>query len=166
MARPSVTTTYYLEMVDPRELSPKESPEGFAVSRVWPPAPELNRQFYVAVGRDWSWTDRLNWSIDDWNQYARRVALQTWIGYFDGQPAGYFELESQPHGNVEIAYFGLLPDFIGHGLGGALLTAAVECAWSTPNTRRVWLHTCNEDHQHALNNYRSRGFRLYKTERC
>ena len=43
-----------------------------------------------------------------------------------GTPAGYFELEAQERGNVEIAYFGLLPRFIGRGLGGALLTATVE----------------------------------------
>jgi GNAT superfamily N-acetyltransferase len=61
-------------------------------------------------------------------------------------------------------YFGLLPEFIGMGLGGILLTAAVECAWREPNTTRVWLHTCSNDHKHALANYLKRGFQLFKTE--
>jgi GNAT superfamily N-acetyltransferase len=77
---------------------------------------------------------------------------------------GYFELESQAGGNVEISYFGLLPESIGKGLGGALLSAAVEGAWKLPDTRRVWVHTCTHDHEHALANYLKRGFRIFKTE--
>ena len=44
--------------------------------------------------------------------------------------AGYYELRRDKDGGVEIAYFGLLPEFIGRGLGGALLTSAIEEAWS------------------------------------
>ena len=88
----------------------------------------------------------------------------TYVAHFDGQEVGYFELESQKGGDVEIVYFGLLPDFIGRGLGGALLSAAVERAWEITDTRRVWVHTCTEDHKHALDNYRQRGFILFKTE--
>ena len=37
--------------------------------------------------------------------------------WVDGVPAGYFELDDQD-GDIELAYFGLLPGFIGLGLGG------------------------------------------------
>jgi GNAT superfamily N-acetyltransferase len=65
---------------------------------------------------------------------------------------------------VEIAYFGLLLKFIGRGLGGALLTSAIENAWAwSPTPSRVWVHTCNRDHPSALANYQARGFKIYKT---
>ena len=66
-------------------------------------------------------------------------------------------------GSVEIAYFGLLPEFIGRGYGKHLLTEAVERAWSA-GARRVWLHTCSLDDPAALPNYRARGFRPFREE--
>jgi GNAT superfamily N-acetyltransferase len=81
------------------------------------------------VGGDWHWTDRLGWTRDEWLVYLDRPELETWIGYQEGTPAGYFEMERQPESQVELKYFGLLPQFIGRGLGGALLTAAVARAW-------------------------------------
>jgi GNAT superfamily N-acetyltransferase len=159
------TIIYYLEMLDPQDLCPSEAPEGFDVSMVRPPSPALNRRFYEAVGQPWEWTDRLVWSDDDWRRYVLRPVLQTWVGRYRGQSMGYFELETQAEGNVEIVYFGLLPEFVGRGLGGPLLTAAVERAWGSASVRRVWLHTCTKDHPAALKNYQRRGFEIYRTER-
>jgi len=102
--------------------------------------------------------------------------LRTFTAYYDKKVAGYYELRrsdppstpSHREGHkveVEIAYFGLLPDFIGRGLGGTLLTSAIESAWAwKPTPSRVWLHTCNRDHPNALNNYQARGFKIYKIE--
>jgi GNAT superfamily N-acetyltransferase len=53
---------------------------------------------------------------------------------------------------------------IGKGIGGGMLSLAVREAWKIKGTQRVWLHTCSEDHPHALANYQKRGFRLFKTE--
>jgi GNAT superfamily N-acetyltransferase len=159
------TTVYHLEMCDRRDLCPKVAPLGFEVSMITPPAVELNRQMYQAVGGSWEWTDRLQWSDDGWHRYVCRDVLETWIGRLRGQTVGYFELEVQDDGDVEIAYFGLLLEFIGQGLGGPLLTAAVERAWQIPETRRLWVHTCTKDHKHALDNYRKRGFEVFKMER-
>jgi GNAT superfamily N-acetyltransferase len=61
----------------------------------------------------------------------------------------------------------LLPEFIGRGLGGALLTSAIEEAWFRRDgiaPRRVWVHTCNRDHPQALTNYQARGMIVYKVE--
>ena len=65
---------------------------------------------------------------------------------------------------VELAYFGLLPSFIGRGVGGALLTEAIRRAWAL-GPQRVWLHTCTLDHPAALPNYQKRGFRIYDQKR-
>jgi len=157
-------TTYYLELRDPGELRPgRRPPEDFEVRRAAIPCPELNRFLYTAVGGDWYWIDRLRWTYAQWLRYLDRPELQTWVAYCAGTPAGYFELEAQAGGDVEVAYFGLLPCFVGQGLGGALLTAAAERAWAM-GAARVWLHTCTFDHPKALANYQARGFRIYRQE--
>ena len=170
--------TYYLEMTSPDQLRPaRPLAEPFAVRRAQLAFPALNRFFYTEVGRAHSWTDRLRWTDEQWADWLKRPDLQTWIGYLRETPAGYFELEKQrdtpnrretgdpaPAGAVELVYFGLLPPFIGRGVGGALLTEAVRRAWAL-GARRVWLHTCTQDHPAALPNYRKRGFRIYDQKR-
>lgn len=155
---------FHLEMLDREAFVPKPVSADFNTVLVDPPDPRLNQQLYRDVGSLWQWTDRLIWDAAQWSQYVSRNSLNTWIGYWKGERAGYFELESQDNGNIEIMYFGLLPQFIGMGLGGILLTAAIESAWQSPHTKRVWLHTCSNDHKHALANYLKRGFLLFKTE--
>jgi ribosomal protein S18 acetylase RimI-like enzyme len=127
------------------------------------PSAELNRFLYRAVGGDWYWLTRLGWDRERWQAYVAQPELETWVAYVSGTPAGYAELEAQSEGAVEIVYFGLLPSFIGRGLGGAVLTDAVRRAWAM-GARRVWLHTCNLDHPHALAHYQARGFRVFKVE--
>jgi GNAT superfamily N-acetyltransferase len=157
-------TTYHLEMLDPGELRPKRIDRGdLEIKRAEIPCPELSRFLYSAVGGDWYWIDRLGWSHRQWLDWLDRPELETWVAYLSGTPAGYFELEAQPQGNVEIAYFGVLTQFIGQGIGGHLLTAAVERAWAM-GASRVWVHTCTHDHPGALANYLARGFRLFREE--
>lgn len=133
------------------------------ISRLDPPDPEVNRKLYVSVGRNYRWVDRLVWTDDQWTAYAHAPDLETWVMQIDGAPAGYFELEVPRDREAQIMYFGLLPDFIGRGLGGHLLTWAVRRAWEA-GARRVWLHTSSFDHPQALANYLARGFRVYDTE--
>jgi len=60
---------------------------------------------------------------------------------------------------LEIAFFGLLPQFSGMGLGGFLLSEAIRLAWEL-KPKRVWVHTCTLDHKYALNNYLARGLTI------
>jgi GNAT superfamily N-acetyltransferase len=88
----------------------------------------------------------------------------------DDELAGLVELEAEPNGDVGIVVFGLVPEFIGQGYGGALLTLATRLAWETmaptgASVRRVWVQTSSHDHPHALSNYEQRGFRSFRTER-
>lgn len=157
-------TTYYLEMTDPRELrGGSKGTADLEVLQAQVPCPELNRFFYASIGGNWYWIDKLPWTYEQWRAYVSRPELETWIGYHRGTPAGYFELEALPQTGVEIAYFGLLPQFVGRGLGAALLTATIERAWAL-KPQRVWVHTCTLDHPSALANYKARGFRVYQEE--
>jgi len=118
---------------------------------------------YLGVGADWGWVDKRNWTAEQWQRYVEGTPLRTWAACYDGAPAGYYELKPDDHGDVEIVYFGLLPDFYGRGFGGAMLTSAIEEAWAM-NPARVWVHTCNFDHPAALANYQARGMKIYRTE--
>jgi GNAT superfamily N-acetyltransferase len=100
---------------------------------------------------------------------AAHPLRQHWLITYEGEPAGICYFEPQTDATIEITAFGLLPAFVGRGLGGYALTLALRQAWATRPidaevARRVWLHTWTEDHPHALANYRKRGMRPYKTE--
>lgn len=159
----TVVTTYYLEMISPADLRPaSRRPAELEIAQAQVPSPPLNRYLYTAVGGDWHWADRLSWRCEEWMAWLDRPELETWVAYYRGTPAGYFELEMQEGGSVEIAYFGLLGQFFGLGIGGTLLTCAIERGWAM-GARRVWVHTCTLDHPNALDNYRARGLRVFKT---
>ena len=158
-------TITHLEMTDPAELKGRYvSPEELILQRAEIPLPSLSRFFYQHVGRGYYWKRRLIWSDEQWAEWVASDSLQTWVGYQRGTPVGFAEMQIQAAGSVEVLYFGLLPEFIGQGLGGALLTEVLEAAWSIEGTRRVWLHTCSKDHPAALPNYKARGLRVFKTE--
>lgn len=124
----------------------------------------VNHFMYQFVGEPWLWTDKLQWTADQWQQYVERDNFRTWIAYFKGSIVGYYELEQDENGKTQIAYFGLVPEFIGRGFGRELLSHSIRSAWDWPGTRYLWVHTCNLDHPHALDNYLARGFRKFKEE--
>ena len=160
---PEIITTY-LQMNSLKELVPARpfDPDfivGEAIERDW----RLNRSLYQQVGGPWSWSDKQSWSDQQWEGYVASQQLRTFVASWQRVTAGYYELRRDDTGAVEIAYFGLVPDFIGRGFGGALLTAALERAWSW-DAERVWVHTCTLDHSAALTNYQARGMRIYDQE--
>jgi GNAT superfamily N-acetyltransferase len=158
-------TTWYLEMVSPTQL--QFSVPGdyeLRIEQAKEASPEFSRFLYTSVGGDWYWLERLNWSYARWLAYLDRPELETWVAYIHGTPAGYIELEAQPDQAVEVAYFGLLRQFIGKRLGGHLLSVGIQQAWSM-GAKRVWVHTCSLDGPNALANYQARGFQLYRAEK-
>lgn len=159
-------TTWSLQMLDPAALSPSgkvsEPPLLLEARR---PAPDLSKFFYDLVGGPWSWTDRTSWTGEQWLAWVDRPELHLVTAWDDGAPAGYYELEQQGDGDVEVAYFGLVPSATGRGLGGWLLTRALRHAWRLPATRRVWVHTCSSDSPAALGNYEARGMERFHEAR-
>jgi GNAT superfamily N-acetyltransferase len=164
MVQHTQVTVYYLEALSPRALKPStRTPEGVEIHQAEIPSPELNRYLYAAVGGQWYWRERLAWSYARWMELLDRDTYETWVAYERRTPAGYFELEKHADSSVEIVYFGLLPAFVGKGIGGLLLTTAISRAWSW-GAQRVWVHTCTLDHPNALQNYQARGMRIYRQD--
>ena len=121
------------------------------------------RYLYNAVGEPWIWYLRRLWSDEKLRNHLARPEIEVFVLYAAGVPAGYYELERAASGETELCYFGLIPDFIGQGLGLYFLQAAVDSAWLGA-TRRLWVHTSTFDHPRALGLYQRAGFRVYRRE--
>jgi GNAT superfamily N-acetyltransferase len=151
-------------MLAPEDLDRAAAPGPDAsVERVEQCPPAFWRHLYTEVGREYHWIDRLSWTDAAIAAYLADPAIELWILRSNGGAAGYFELRGDAEGGMEVAYLGLLPAFVGRGLGKFLLTRAVERAWAR-GASRVWLHTSSLDHPSALPNYLARGFRIWKQE--
>lgn len=133
------------------------------IERVADCPPAFWRFLYSEVGRKYYWVDRLPWTHDEIRRYLTDPSISLYVMSVSGAPAGYFELRTEADQAVEIAYFGLLDQFTGRGLGGHMLSEAVKQAWAS-GASRVWLHTNTLDHPAALPNYLKRGFTIMRTE--
>ena len=159
----STETLISLEMTSPDQLVPAAVTAGALELR--PADASVLRATYVRIGAPHGWTGRTSWSDADWQEELARAGVDAWVALLNGEVAGLVELEAEPGGDVGIVVFGLVPELIGRGLGGALLTRAVELAWElAPPGGRVWVQTSSHDHPHALRNYERRGFRVFRTE--
>ena len=160
----ALVTVTYLEMTSPdQRLAVPAWDEPITIQRAERPTISFYRYLYDTVGADWDWYERRRLSDEALAAIVHDDAVEVYVLYVRGVPAGYAELDRRVEGEVEIAYFGLMPDYIGRGLGPALLDWALERAWSY-GPRRVWLHTCSLDHPKALAVYRRAGFEVYDRE--
>lgn len=157
-------TRTYLQLLRVEDFKPARiDDERVRIEAVVACPASFARFLYAEVGRFYHWTDRLVWTDDQFRAHLARPEVELWVMYAGGAPAGYFELARHGDGSCEVAYFGLLPEFLGRGLGKHLLTEAVERAWAA-GANRVWLHTCTLDDPAALPNYMARGFAPFKQE--
>jgi GNAT superfamily N-acetyltransferase len=169
-------TTTHLQQLSAGELRPSSRPlpAGARIERVASITPEFSKFLYRGVGSGWNWADRLSLTRSAWESLLRAPGSETHVLYVDGAPGGYVELIGRIEDSgteVEIMYFGLFPQCIGRGLGGALLTEGMSRAWDLdarvegfPPVSRVWVHTCSLDGPAALANYEARGLRIFHTE--
>jgi GNAT superfamily N-acetyltransferase len=154
----------YVQMISPEELVPTNTTEiSVDIQQVFDCPASFFRFLYAEVGRLYHWVDRLPWTDEEIRAHLNRPEITLWVMYIVGAPAGYFELERHDDGSTEIAYFGLMQESIGRGLGKLLLTEAVRRAWAF-GANRVWLHTCTLDDPAAMPNYLKRGFKPFKRE--
>ena len=155
----------YLEIKSFEDFKEVKKPIGnYTVRIVEPKDFQLNKFFYKNVGKNCQWIDRLVWSDVKWIDYISNEKLYTYILKDNDELAGYFELifDNQSK-EVEIVYFGILEEYYEKKLGGYLLSEAIKKSFSM-HASRIWVHTCSLDHKNALNNYLSRGMKIFKSE--
>ena len=158
------TTVTSLEMRSPPKRPPAPVPLGkFAILRAERPTVSFYRYLYDTIGEPWTWTDRRRMDDETLREIIHDPRVEISVLYAAGVPAGYFELDCRIEGEVELVYLGLIPDFIGRGLGRYLLDCSVATAW-TREPGRVWVQTCTLDHPGALSLYQRAGFSPYKQE--
>jgi ribosomal protein S18 acetylase RimI-like enzyme len=158
------TVITYLEMRrPPSPRPPVQPPHKLALLRVAEPSVPFYRFLYDTVGEPWFWYERRAMSDAALLAAIRAPGVELSVIYADGEPAGYVELDFRDKANANVAYFGLMPRFIGRGLGAYLLSWALDEAWRR-GPERIWLHTCTLDHPRALRLYQRAGFVPYKQE--
>ena len=124
----------------------------------------INRFFYKEVGKEHFWRDRLIWTDKDWIKYVSNKNLETWVMKNDNELVGFYEKEFHPLKNeIELINMGVLKKFRGKELGSILLKHAIKTSFKL-KPHRIWVHTCSLDHKFALNNYQSKGFKIFKQE--
>ena len=153
---------FYLEINTINDLKTKPiSSDCFSLKEASKDNFDLNKFFYKQIGKRHQWVDRLIWQDKDWLKYISNENLRTYILKKENDLVGYFELIFN-NNDCEIAYFGILEEFIGKGYGGFLLSEALKIGFKKAN--RIWVHTCSLDHPNAIENYKSRGMKIFKTE--
>ncbi len=134
-----------------------------ALLRAHRPGAAFYRYLYERVGETWLWYERRALDDQALSTIVDDDRVEIYVLYADGVPAGYAELDRRTPPDIELAYFGLLPEFIGRGLGAYLLAAAIDIAWAH-EPKRLWMHTNTLDHPKALPLYQRFGFVPYKRE--
>ena len=155
----------YLEINSPSEIKFSSKPKKICKIKIKnPPDFQINKFFYKQIGKSYRWIDRLIWDDDKWMNYTNNSNLETYIMSDNEELIGFFELLFNPDtSKCEIAYFGILDQYIGKKYGGHLLSEALKLGFRK-NTKKVWLHTCSLDHKNALKNYLKRGMKIFKSE--
>ena len=128
----------YLEINSIQDLSePEIYPDNCLINCVEPKDFQINKFFYKNIGKDHQWVDRLIWTDKQWIDYVSNENVKTYILKKDQNLAGFFELIFHKNKNeTEIAYFGILEEYIGKGYGGFLLSEAIRLGFT--NSRRIW----------------------------
>ncbi|MBM9403348.1 GNAT family N-acetyltransferase [Gluconacetobacter azotocaptans] len=139
-------------------------PDGYRI--VHHPASDiaLYRSLYDGVGQDYCWWLRRTMPDAELGALLRDPDIRVNVLWQGGRIGGFFELDCRVAGEVNLAYFGLMPDQIGRGVGQAFLRAALDAAWAF-HPASVRVNTCSADHPRALDTYLRAGFRQVRTMR-
>jgi GNAT superfamily N-acetyltransferase len=169
---PDTLVTTYLQMTDWSQFRPAylNYLGGMKLMCMGTPDVAFYRFLYSSVGEEWRWRERLSHSDEEIKALLLDPGTSVHVLYVNGVPAGYIELAERKEGptgrffSTEIVYFGLRSTYMGRGLGKHLLSHGIAYAWNR-GTQRLWVHTCNLDGPHALNNYIKRGFKIYRVDK-
>ena len=155
----------YLEINSLEDLNQRSKPsDHYSLTLLDPANFQLNKFFYKNIGIKHKWVDRLTWNDEKWIDYVSKKNVKTYVLKCKEDLVGFFELiHHQDKKEVEIAYLGILEEYHNKKLGSYLLSEAIKESFKN-KISRTWVHTCTLDHKNALNNYKMRGMKIFKTE--
>ena len=155
----------YLEINSLGDLNQGSRPsDDYSLNLLDPANLQLNKFFYKNIGNKHKWVDRLTWTEEKWIDYVSSKNVETYVLKCKEDLVGFFELiHHKEKKEVEIAYLGILEEYHNKKLGSYLLSEAIKISFKN-KINRVWVHTCTLDHKNALNNYLTRGMKIFKTE--
>lgn len=156
-----LTRVYYLKMEHQPAAGLPDNDQNIKFDLLQKPVdPDSYLKYYEGVGLNYNWLDRLVMSKEELRTKINATNVHVYVMQVNGEEAGFLELVREDE-YVELLYFGLLPGFIGKGLGKYFLNWSIHKAWSF-NPKWIQLNTCELDHDNALSNYRKLGFIDYK----
>ncbi|SOH95290.1 Acetyltransferase (GNAT) family protein [Monaibacterium marinum] len=159
-------TITFLEMTSRPDYPRPSVPGGPPVALLRAEGPP-NRYFldlYRGVGSNWEWNDRLRQSPEDLHAFVGSPDVHIYTLMRDGWSAGFFTLDFREEATCDLAYFGLMPEVIGAGLGTWMLRTAIHTAWDGVGVQRVTVNTCTLDHPRALQLYQKHGYSPIRQE--
>ena len=154
----NVVTCLEMHAAPARKLAP--FPAGATLKRFGAADLDAFRDLYRAIGKDLMWFSRLIMSDEKLASIIGHPEIEAYALIRDGKALGLVELNFAESPDCELAFFGLVPDAIGGGLGRALMDESIRRAWARPISR-YWVHTCTFDHPAALPFYIRSGFTPY-----
>lgn len=155
------STITWLELLDAPRRAPLQPPiSGTEIVRALMPPVHFYRYLYETVGGPWLWNRRRLMADEALAAIIQAPTTDLRVLWVHGVPAGYSELDFAEHPDVNLAFFGLMPEFTGQGLGPWLLDWTVRHAF-TKGATRLHLNTCDLDHPKALATYEAAGFQAY-----
>ena len=157
----------YLEMPTrpTAPIPPRPANINVALIRAELPPREYFLYLYTTVGAEHEWTDWLQKSDEEVEEFIHKKGVFLYTLILDGWPGGFFVLDSSVPAVCDLAYFGLVPQAIGRGLGRWFLATAVETGWDLSGTQSMTVNTNTLDHPRALPMYQRVGFVPVRQER-
>ena len=153
-------TVTYLEMTEkptyPYPPMPTGGPTVLLAADEPPVRYFLN--MYDAVGAEYEWTDQHERPLQEVKEFLHDPLVTMFTLIRNGWPAGFFILDTRVTGECDLAYFGLVPEAVGLGLGKYLLHTAILMGWDTPGVTKLTVNTNSLDHPRALPLYQKAGF--------
>ena len=159
-------TVTFLEMTERPTTPPPPRPVNVQTALLAAIDPPVDYFLYLyrTVGAAYEWTDRLDCPPEETQDFVANPAVSLYTLMVDGWPGGFFMLDSSEPGTCDLAYFGLVPQAVGRGLGHWLLATAIDMGWDRDGTVRMTVNTNTLDHPRALGLYQKAGFRPVRRE--
>ncbi len=155
------TVVTHLEMLEKPALKLIDRPD-LMLERAWEVDSAAYRSLFKRVGEPWLWFGRLLMSDEELEATLSKPTIEFYRAMKEGEPVGMLELDVAGKDEVTLNYFGLVPEVVGGGAGRWLMNHAISKAFSRPEVKRFWLHTCTGDSPHALQFYLRSGFKPFR----